>query len=164
MSLRDVLAAAEGVQAVAEKNGMRVVSFEDSSVMAQADLTNGVDLGNRVLNPDGSIARSRATYAAVNLDSFYANRYRKIGKVLRVVVDYRAIKEQSSGRVYMKQIPYFEIVRDDKTGKLVMRKIGAVIDTEFINEYTHKLNREAMAEILPLITGGIDVTADDITI
>lgn len=163
MSLRDVLQAAERVSPIAESNGTKVVSFEDSSVMAQADLTNGVDLGNRTLNPDGSIARSRAPYAAVNLENFYANRYRKVGKVLRVVVDYRAIKEQASGKVYLKQIPYYEIARNED-GHLALRMVGMVADTEFVGAYTHKLSREAMAEILPLITGGIDVTADEITI
>ena len=163
MSMRDILQAAEKVEPIAHRNGVKVVSFDDSTVMAQADLTNGVDLGNRIVNPDGTIARSRAPYAAVNLENFYANRYRKVGKVLRVVVDYRAIKEQASGRVYLKQIPCFEIARNDN-GELEMRKVCTITDTEFISDYTHKLNREAMAQILPLITGGIDVTADDISI
>lgn len=163
MSMKEILQAAENVEPIAQKNGVKVVSFEDSSVMAQADLTNGVDLGNRIVNADGTIARSRAPYAAVNLENFYANRYRKVGKVLRVVVDYRAIKEQASGRVYLKQIPCYEIARND-SGELEMRKVCTITDTEFISDYTHKLNREAMAQILPLITGGIDVTADDISI
>lgn len=164
MSMRDILQAAEKVEPIAQRNGVKVVSFDDSTVMAQADLTNGVDLGNRIVNPDGTIARSRAPYAAVNLENFYANRYRKIGKVLRVVVDYRAIKEQASGRVYLKQIPCYEIARDEKSGELELKKVCTISDTEFIGDYTHKLNREAMAQILPLITGGIDVTADDISI
>ena len=164
MSIKDVLDKAQKVEPIARVNGMDIVSFDDQMTVAQADMVEGYDLGNRTLNADGTVARSRVKYASVNVENFYINRFKKTGKSYLVVNDYRAIKEQSTGRVYLKQIPAYEIKRDEETKQLKLSKITTVSDTEFIADFTHTFTREAMAEIMPLLTGGAEVTAEHITI
>ena len=39
-----------------------------------------------------------------------------------------------------------------------------ISDTEFVADYIHKLNREAMEQIVPLIANGVGVTSDDLAI
>ena len=120
-------------------------------------------------NKDGSLASTGKTVHAVNPDYFFMNRYKVKGKKMILVSGhtsdgYRCIKEQSSGRVFLKNIPAFVIARD-ADGKLYLDKQTVISDTEFISEFTAKLDNKSMAEILPLITvvGG-DMSADSMPI
>ena len=163
MGILESLKRAEEVKPLYEQNGIKVVSFEDQRAVAQAEIINDVDLGNRTVNPDGTIARSRTKYAAINPDYLYMNRYKKIGTKLVVVTDYRAIKEQSSGRIYTKQIKAFVFSRTDKGIKKDMMTL--VEDKDFVSEYTKTLNPSAMAELIPLMMeGDNNLTADDLPI
>ena len=65
MGILDSLKRAENIHPLYEQNGVKVVSFEDQRAAAQAEITEGVDLGNRTVNADGTIARSRTKYAAI---------------------------------------------------------------------------------------------------
>ena len=86
-------------------------------------------------------------------------------QVLLLTTDgYRCIKEQSSGRVFLKTIPAYVIARDSD-GKLYLEKQTVISDTEFISEFTNKLDNKSMAEVLPLITtSGSDISADTMPI
>lgn len=170
----EVLNQAEEVNPLAEVNGIKVVSFEEAQTLNQANLMRKemgeeTETGDRTFNPDGTIARSKTTVAAVNYDSMFLNRYRMVKRrgennVLEVVVDYRAIREQERGHIYVQRIQSFIIKRND-AGELELEQITTVSDREFISEFTHQLNAKAMAEIYPIITkGGGEISTDDILI
>lgn len=158
-SIKEILDAAENVKPLGELNGVKIMSFRDQNIAAQADMINNeVDPGFAQMNPDGSIARSNYKYAAVNVDALYENRFRQvevrdaagdIKKKLQVVVDYRACKEQKGGRIYTKTIPAYVVSR--KGRNLILENTILISDDEFLSEFTNKLNLDAMNEILPLI-------------
>ena len=163
MSLIDVLKEAESVQPIDTINGMKIVPFEHVPALAQAALVNNEDLGGRTMNLNGTVARSRCLFAAVNVDNLYINRYKVNKGKLYVITDYRAIKDQSSGRVYAKQIPAYVFVRKD--GEMVLEKMDIVSDTEFVSDYTNRLSNEAMQKLMPLLVNSGDIkTADDLPI
>lgn len=163
-SMQEIITNAEKVKPIGiAESGAKIVSFEDQRSMAQLSLMEGEGIGGITLNPDGTVARPHAPYLAVNPDVFYINRYKKVGKRVYIVTDYRAIREQASGVVYLKAIPAFVVARGED-GKLFLEKVVNVSDTDFIADFTHKLSNDAMREVLPLLAGGGDVTADELSI
>lgn len=163
MGLKELIEKTEKVQPIAEANGIPVYTFEQQRDLAQVDKLMNVDMGLLTFNPDGSVAETPTKYVAINLEHYYINRFKRVGKSLYIVTDYRAISEQSSGRVYLKQIPAFVISRN-KDGDLYLEKTVTVSDDEFIADFTHILNREAMKTVLPLLVSGQGVTSEDLSI
>ncbi len=161
--MTDILYAAENVEPLAEKNGEKIVSFEDAAVLANAEGFDPTpDTGTRTYNADGTLARTRQRTSAINVDSYFENRYKTNSKKeLMVVTDFRAIREQHLGRVYSKVIPCYVFTRDKDTGKLSLDKTTTISDTEFISGYTKKLSIDAMKEILPLIDNAPTVASGD---
>ncbi len=162
--MTDILNLAEKVEPLAEKNGQKIVSFEDASILANADGFDPTpDTGTRTYNADGTLARTRQRTSAINVDSYFENRYKYVQskKELMVVTDFRAIREQHLGRVYSKVIPCYVFTRDKDTGKLLLEKTTTISDTEFISGYTKKLSIDAMKEILPLIDNAPTVASGD---
>lgn len=163
--LKDLIDKTDKIQPVATVNGVQVVQFSEQRDLAQMEKMMGNDtLGTLQMNPDGTVARTPVKYAAVNMDYYYINRYKKVKDSYYIVTDFRAIQEQQTGTVYAKQIPAFVIVRDKETGSLKIDKTVMVSDTEFVADFTHMLNREAMAQIVPLLANGVGVTSDDLAI
>lgn len=170
--LKDLYERVDKVKPYAEKDGKKWVNFEDAAALnsfnAQEPKT-----GMQTRNADGSLASTGKTVHAVNPDYFFANRYKVKGakgnQKLYVVSGhttdgYRCIKEQASGRVFIKNVPCYIIVRD-ADGKLALEKQTMISDTEFISDFTNKLDNKSMAEILPLITaGGNDIGTDTMPI
>lgn len=169
--MAELYSKVEKVQPLAEKDGEKFVDFEDAAVLnsynAQEPKT-----GLQTRNPDGSLASTGKTVHAVNPDYFFANRYKVKGtkgnqKLILVsghtTDGYRVIKEQSSGRVFLKTIPAYVIARD-ADGKLFLEKQTVVSDTEFVSDFTNKLNNKSMAEILPLLVEGKDMSASEMPI
>lgn len=146
------------------QNGTPLVTYEEQLKLGQKGINEhwddrrlGDDLGIRKMNPDGSIAKSWYTSAAVNFDRFYDNRYRVVGNELQIITaqtneGYRAINEQSTGRVFAKLLPALSFKREGN--ELVYVKTIMVSDSEFISEFTHKLNQDAMHEVLRKIPSG----------
>lgn len=163
MGLKELIEKTESVKPIGEMNGIPVVTFEEQRDLAQVDKLMKTDMGLLTFNPDGSVAETPTRYVSVNMESYYINRFKRVENSLLIVTDYRAIKEQSTGRVYLKQIPAFVISRNKK-GDLFLEKTVTISDTEFISDFTHILNREAMKTILPLLVSGTGVTLEDITI
>ena len=174
MSMKDVLETAEKVEPLAKKNGIELMTFTEANAKTQADLLEGrPDLGVHKMNPDGTLARSNTYYAGVNVERLFQNRYRYIEeagedgntkKKLQVVVDHRACDEQASGRVYVSMIPAYVISRGYQK-KLSIERVDTVSREDFIKNFTHKLDREAMNDILPLIADRVtDVTTDSLSI
>ena len=110
----------------------------------------------------------------MNPDYFFANRYKvkgAKGNQKLIVVSghttdgYRCIKEQASGRLFIKNVPAYVFYRDSETKELVLEKQTMISDTEFISDFTNKLDNKSMAEVLPLITtSGNDVGTDTMPI
>ena len=166
--MKELYQAVDNVKPFAERDGEVWVSFADAAVLNSynADEPN---TGMQTRNADGTLASTGKTVHAVNPDYFFMNRYKVKGKKMIVVSGhttdgYRCIKEQSSGRVFLKTIPAYVIARDSD-GKLYLEKQTVISDTEFISEFTNKLDNKSMAEILPLITvvSG-DISADTMPI
>lgn len=161
--LRELIDRGDSIKPLKEENGIKIVSFEEQRDAATLDAMNNTGLDTVQYNRDGTVARTPVKYAAVNLDSYYINRYKRVKDAYYIVADYRAIKDQADGNIYLKQIPAYVIKRgDDK--KLFLEKVVTISDTEFVADYTHSLNREAMAQVLPLIVNGVGVTTDDLAI
>lgn len=165
--IKELYEKVDKVKPLAEKDGQKFVTFEDAAVLnsfnAQEPKT-----GLQTRNPGGTLASTGKTVHAVNPDYFFANRYKVKSKKLIVVSGhttdgYRCIKEQASGKVFLKSIPAYVIVRD-ADGNLVLEKQIVVSDSEFISEFTNKLDNKSMAEILPLIAQTNEITADSLPI
>lgn len=160
---------ADKVRPLAEKDGQKLVTFEDASVLNSLEAEEPSGTGMQIRNRDGSIASTGKTVHAINPDYFFANRYKKKGNKLHVVsghehVGYRCIKEQSTGHVFVKTIPCYVFSRNEDK-KLVLENVITISDSEFISDFTKTLNHESMAELLPLITEhGNDITADSMPI
>lgn len=163
--LKELIEKTENIKPVAVVNGVKVVEpSEQRDLAVMEKMVGGDTLGTIQMNPDGTVARTPLKYAAVNLDYYYINRYRRVKDAYYIVTDFRAIQEQQTGMVYAKQIPAFVVVRDKELGNLKIEKTVMVSDTEFVADYTHTLNREAMAQIVPLLANGVGVTMDDLAI
>lgn len=147
-------------------SGTPLVTYEEQRDLGQKGINEhwddkrlGADLGIRKMNPDGSVAKSWYTTAAINEDRFYDNRYRVVGEELQIVTaqttdGYRAINEQSQGRCFTKHLAVMVFKRDGK--ELKYARTEMVSDTDFIAYFTHKLDKEAMKTLLPLIPSGVD--------
>lgn len=151
MAIKDMIERAEAVKPIAEVDGVQIVSFEDyrDTAVAEKVMGNG-DTGVRTMNPDGTVASSYHKYAAVNPELWFINRYKKDGKRLKVVTDYRAIKEQDSGRVYTSRVIAYVIERLE--GTLTCTGTEYITDEEFVKNFTHKLDIEGAADVKKAIS------------
>ena len=171
--MRELFDKVDAVRPLAEKDGEVYVTFEDAATLNSFHSYEPKGTGMKTYNMDGSVASTGKTVHAINPDYFYMNRYRIKGKAgsreLQVVsahtVDgFRCIKEQSTGRIFIKSIPCYVIIRDEN-GKLKLDRVITVSDSEFVSDFTNTLDKSAMAEILPLIVNyGVEVTADTMPI
>lgn len=166
--MKELYDKVDNVKPLAEKDGEVLVTFEDAAILNSYN-ADEPKTGMQTRNQDGTLASTGKTVHAVNPDYFFMNRYKVKGKKLIIVSGhttdgYRCIKEQSSGRVFLKTIPAYVIARD-ADGKLYLDKQTVISDTEFISEFTNKLDNKSMAEVLPLITAnGSEMTADSMPI
>lgn len=159
--MEQILKQAEEVKPISTVDGTPVVSYEDGAILSSKQMINEklgeeVDLGDVEVNPDGTIARSRAAVIVLNENKRLMNRYRTIGKkgggkLLQVVTDYRAVKEHGTGKVYVARVPAYEFEREE-SGKLVMTRQLTVEASDFISKFDEELNNEAMYEVLKAIS------------
>lgn len=164
--MRELYEKADNIVPLAEKDGKKYVTFEDAAVLNSVNAEEPKGTGLQTRNKDGSIASTGKTVHAINPNYFFLNRYKVKGKKLHVVsghepTGYRCIREQSSGRTFVKNIPCYVFARDADTKEIVLEKVITVSESEFIAEFTNTLDNKSMAELLPLITEhGNDMTAD----
>lgn len=175
--LKSILSENE-VTPLGSLNGTPLYSFEDAQRINKIGLVKEkiqgkeVEFGERPMRLDGlGYLETKANAIAVPT-SFFENRYRKVEIVktvanektkkeetvkdvyYEVVTDYRACKEQASGRVYTTTIHVYQIgAKKDSKGNADLFLIGQrnISDTDFINEFKGKLNKESMVKILKLI-------------
>lgn len=150
----EILEKAKKVKPLGTIGGKTIVSFEDATILAQAEAINKTDLGTRNVNANGTIASSKASVVAVNPERFYCGRYKLIGtgakKKIVLVRDYRACSEWEKGSIYKANLPAFVLSRDED-GKLTCEKMIQVSDDDFITNFKGTIDYEGMAEILPLL-------------
>lgn len=169
--LRNALSEADKVKPIAEKNGVKICSPSDARKLIEEELLDPTpDLRTRVVNPDGTIARSRVLIAQVSPERLYDNRFKKQGTKgvgydeLWVVpaIDpkgYRAVVQGLED----KTIPVYQITKDKDTGELKLAGKTTVDYQKFHSEFTHKLGEESMKKILPLLAlENDDVSNEDI--
>lgn len=149
---------------IAKVNGRNVYTFSDAvrvnnKERAEEIYEGKVDFGNREVREGGlCYTRTQCHTVAVNPDNYYLNRYRKKKEgtkmIYEVVSDYRAIKEQSTGRVYTNNI-VVDMVENSKDGlKYIGRK--NISDTEFINEFKNNLNNVSFQKIASVILESVE--------
>ena len=158
--IKGILERAETAKPIAERNGRKLMSYDDYRSVATASNINNTDLGGLELNPDGSLARTKGDMAAVNLDDFYNNRYKKVKNKYYVVIDKRAIDDVSMGRA----CPYQQVqayLIGEKDGAVVAEKPVMISDKDFIADFTHKLDHASMAIVLDAISKlGVEAGTD----
>jgi hypothetical protein len=175
--LKSILSENE-VTPLGSLNGTPLYSFEDAQRINKIGLVKEkiqgkeVEFGERPMRPDGlGYLETKANAIAVPT-SFFENRYRKVQitktvlnektkkeEILKdvyyeVVTDYRACKEQASGRVYTTTIHVYQIgAKKDSKGNADLFLIGQrnISDTDFINDFKGKLDKESMVKIFKLI-------------
>ena len=166
-TLMQAIQDAEKVKPFAELNGKPVVTFEGYSDLVSRDHYMKTVPGIVPVDERGLPVASLTPYVAMNPEVMFMNRFRVVkdkGKqVLQVVIDRRAIDEQSRGMVYKSHLPAVCLVRDD-SGELVYDKTVLISDKEFLSEFTRHLDQETMSIIAPLLVGGEDPTADSLPI
>lgn len=171
----EALLNAARTEPVTTVNGMEVYTFEDAANLNKAILRKGPEqfpeVSERETINDGlGYTSSRRWNVAINPASYFDNRYRKIliagqpeikatktnegQKAIpdrvkyEVVIDKRAIQEQSSGRVYSNNIQTYVV--EKVKGKLKI-ETNVVSDTEFINEFKHRMSDNDMKSVLDAI-------------
>lgn len=150
-NIKDYLEKAEQVKPIAERNGRKIVTFEDQRNLATASNINNEDVGGLVWNPDGSLARTKGDTAAVNEDLHYINRYKKVKNKYYVVTDYRAIQGLRDNRIPYPQITAY-LIAEDVHGKVICEKPVTFSDKEFVADFTHTLDNDSMKVVLEAIS------------
>lgn len=175
--LKEVMEAAKEVKPISERNGTKIVSYEDYVTLASErniELKNGelVDTGDRTINPDGTVGRSRTPFVATNEEKMFDNRYRVKGKIgpdreMQVVIDERIMNDLQNGRELCgkKQVPCYCIKKDEE-GVYFLDRMIMVSDVEFMAEFKEKLNPTLAKELWMLFeSAGANVpTADTMPI
>ncbi len=157
--INEILQKASDVEPIAERDGRQIMSFEDQMALATKEnmesMTNQAmgkktgDLGGIKWNPDGSLARTKGNTAAVNVDRYYDNRFRKIKNKYYVVIDKRAIAGLRDNKVPYPHIEAYIIGEED--GKVVCEKKVTISDKDFVADYTHRLDHASMKMVLNAI-------------
>ena len=169
--IEKILEKAKEVDVIGERDGRKIVSIEDQMALATKEnmeaATNQVlgkesgDIGGIKWNPDGTLARTKGNTAAVNLDNFYANRYRKIKNKYYVVTDFLAIRGIAENKIPYPQIEAYII--SNQEGEIVCEKKVVISDKEFLADYTHKLDHASMKQVLDAISKlGVESEADSL--
>lgn len=156
--VRDALANAEKVKPIAVKNGTKIVAPADARDLIIEELIDPTpDVGQRTLNPNGTIARSRTLVSQMNPSFLYDNRYKIQGVkgagynelwLISAATQkgFRAIIQQMEDR----EIPVYRISKDRDTGEFVLLGKTTVDYQKYHSEFTNKLDEESMKAIMPL--------------
>lgn len=152
--MAEIVNEAGKIKPVAVVNGRKVFTAPDAQILNKAALMEekalgSVDLGVRPVNPDGTFAGCRVRNVVVDPENLFNNRFKKDGNTYEVVTDYRAIKEQASGRVYTDNIPVTVIHKQN--GKLEVKHVKMISADAFVRDFKQKLDLKSMISIFDLI-------------
>lgn len=172
------LEEAAKVKPVTTIGGNPVYTFQDALKLNVAEIKAGkmgykeTDLVIRELNPSGdTYPCTKKKNAAIDPTTYFDNRYRKTktkqpGKassMYEIVTDWRAIQDQSTGRIYTDNVPVSVVqVSKDQEGNIVFKFEGkrVVSSDEFVKDFKRRLDVASMVKIAPIIN--TDNTVPDI--
>lgn len=170
MSLvRDALDKASEVKPIAIKNGTKIVSPKDAEALIIDELVDPTpDIGQRTLNKNGTIARSRTIVSQIDPSFLYDNRYKIQGVkgagynelwVIPAISQrgFRAIVQHMEDR----EIPVYRISKDKETGDFFLVGQTTVDYAEYHKDFNHKLDEASMKKIMPLF-GEEEISTDAI--
>ncbi len=157
--LEEILTQTKAVP-IAKINGIDVFDFSEGQKMnklhlAEEKLTGKSDeLGEREVSADGMhFSNSKTRVKVINPERYFSNRFRikKNGqkKVLEMVIDYRAIEDQSTGRIYTNVINTYLIGKEGNDIKLLGQ--DKITDKVFCNEFTSALSVKDAVKIYQII-------------
>ena len=166
--VRDAIENADKVKPIAVKHGTKVASPADAKDLIIAEIVDPTpDIGQRTLNKDGTVARSRTLVSQMNPAFLYDNRYMIHGVKGAGYNELWVIPAASSKgfrtivqNMEDKDIPVYRISKDKETGEYFLVGITTVDYQKYHSEFTHKLDEESMKRIMPLFA--LD-TNEDIT-
>lgn len=173
MGILEQIVEESSVKPIVKIHGLSAYSFKDDRQLAKKELAEEklagkqIEFGNREQTPDGmGYTRTQSRHYAVNPDILFANRYRRVmdaekNVYYEVVIDYRAIQEQGSGKIYSPLISAYIIGQGPrKSYQIIGQK--KIKDEEFINEFRRHLGHKDMATILSMIGSyGEESTGDE---
>lgn len=148
---------------IATLNGKNVYTFADAQqinkqAVAEEKLMGKHGVVIRDFDEMGRCRRTACDAVAINPEKYFENRvkrvevYKENGKpevLFEVVIDYRAIKEQTTGNIYTNTIPVYVV---GKQGKGIMvREIKAISDAEFVRDFKDKLDLESIVQVMNAI-------------
>lgn len=158
----DLMSDLEGLEVFAEIDGKRIYTPDNYKKVMEFQAVEeklGQQFDERIaktelprLNADGrTFANLGTTYLMATPEMITTNRYRKNENgTYDVVLDERAIQEQSKGDVYKRQIIAYTI--EKKAKKLVVTGIKHINKEEFINEFTRMFGDKTMLHVLSAIS------------
>lgn len=173
--MKQILNDEQGVEPVGKQNGTEIYDFDGYMKKVQAEIVSPtVDTGERTVDNEGKIVRSRALFSAVNEESLYANRFKRkktagVGSdELWVVI---AAADSVSGLAVREKnyqprtVPVYVFKRDLKSEKLYLDRKTTVSGADFMSDFTDTLKKDVVKELLQLVaTADDDTTAVDIPI
>lgn len=158
IDIRDVIRNADQVEPIAVKNGTKVVDPSDArDLLIEELLQPRVGIGDRTLNKDGSIARSKVVVSQLSKAYLYDNRYKIQGVKgagynelwlipAASVKGFRAIIKNMED----KDIPVYRISKNKDTGEYYLVGKTTVDYQKYHSDFTNKLDEESMKKIMPL--------------
>lgn len=172
MGILEQIVDETSVKPIVKIHGLSAYSFKDDRKLAKKELAEEkitgkqIEFGNREQTPDGmGYTHTQSKHYAVNPDILFANRYRRVTDknkrvYYEVVIDYRAIQEQGSGKIYSPLISAYVIGKDEKGNYQILGQ-KKVKDEEFINDFRRHLGHKEMAIILTLVGSYGDESTGD---
>lgn len=167
VNIREVIENADKVEPIAVKNGTKIVDPADAKDLLIEELIQPTpDIGQRTMNRDGSIARSRTLVSQMSKAYLYDNRYKIQGvkgagynelwlipaasvKGFRVIIQGMEDKD----------IPVYRISKDKDSGKYILVGKTTVDYQKYHSEFKDKLDEDSMKAIMPLfINEGEDIS------
>lgn len=157
--LEEILQQTKAVP-IAKINGIDVYDFSEGQkknklLLAEEKLAGKSDeLGEREVSADGMhFSNSKTRVKVINPERYFSNRFRVVKKanksVIEFVNDYRAIENQSSGRIYTNVINTYLIGKEKDEVKLIGQ--DKVSDKVFCSDFTNTLSVADAMKIYEII-------------
>lgn len=115
---------------------------------------------------DGMLLRTPRDRYQVNEEIAFSHRYRvnngrgKAKPTITVIIDYRAITEQSSGLIYTTGVVGYTIGRTEE-GNYAVLSVDTISDNDFVNDFQHKLKMEDAKLMFEVISHYKQTGTDD---
>lgn len=170
-SITQILDEAKDIKPIAEKNGAKVYNADDYVKAVQAEIIDPTpDMGTRMVNRDGSIAKSRSVAEIVDEKALYGN----LGTVVKkgvggtelwiapqaIAEDYEFVANPSYTPHKVK-VFVFKSGKDDN-GKMHIDRVEMMNGADARSKLVKSYSEEVMKECLELISKqGQEITKEE---